>query len=197
MARGAALTDCDKKKIRHKLRKECERSWISHGYKKTNIKDLCSELGIGIGTFYMFYPSKEELFFETLEAIQHSLNNKFFGNILLRNPTKEGFIESIKELFREYCNKPFLYSTNSDDFISFSSKLQEEKLDKLKYDNIDFFRRAIEQAGLTLKVPEDIAFGVLSALLSTIYVKDTLSCICDSLTLFDFMLDNLMKDIFE
>lgn len=197
MARGPSLSEDDKMHLDEKLRKVCERNWTSHGYKKTNIKELCAELGIGIGTFYMLYPTKEDLFFATLEEIQNSLNKRFFDEILFNEPTKNGFAKSIKGLYREYHQKPFLYGTNSDDFISFSNKLPKEKLDQLKFDNVDFFQKAIDTANLTLKVSKDIAFGTFSALLSTISVKDTLSSICDNFVLFDFMLDILIKEIFE
>lgn len=198
MARGPALTEDSKKTLREQLRQTCERSWAIQGYKKTNVKELCRELGIGIGTFYMLYPTKEDLFIETLAEIQDALSREFFGNILEQEPNKAGFVKALKGLHRKYTEKPFLYRTNSEDFISFSSKLPEEKLGQLKYDNIAFFQTAIQQANLKLKVSREIAFSVFNALLLTANSQYTdASYSCDRAVLFDFMLDNLINDIFE
>lgn len=197
MARGPALSEDSKISLKEQLRQECECSWVAYGYKKTNIKGLCTKLGIGIGTFYMLYPTKEDLFIDTLDEIQRALNERFFGAILEREPNKEGFAKAFKDLQREYSEKPFLYRTNSEDFISFSSKLPEDKLEKLQYDNAAFFQESIERANLTLKTSKEIAFSVFNALLvapSSQEMRSSYSC--DSKVFFEFMLDNLINDIF-
>ena len=38
--------------------------FYSKGFKDTNISDITKMLGIGVGTFYNYYASKEKLFFE-------------------------------------------------------------------------------------------------------------------------------------
>lgn len=198
MARGPALTEMDKLDTKNRLMQACEKSWARQGYKKTNIKELCAKVGIGIGTFYMLYPTKEDLFIETLEEIQFALNRRFFDEILEHDPSKQGFAKSLKGLYKEYSELPFLYQTNSADFISFSNKLPKEKMDRLKFDNVEFFQKAIDRAGLRLKTSKEIAFGVLSALLSTISIKDTLTSFsCDNYALFDFMLEKLIDEIFD
>lgn len=52
-------------------------------------------------------------------------------------------------------------------------------------------------AHLRPKIDETKAFGVLSALLSTIATKQTISAMCDYVEVFDFMADNLVAEIFE
>ena len=111
--------------------------------------------------------------------------------------TKDGFAESMKELFKEYDSKPFLYNVNTPDFQSFITKLPEETIKKVKFDSFDFFRQAVHAAGLELKVEESKAYGILSALLSTINAKETLSVTCDYFAVFEFMVDSLVADIFE
>ncbi len=111
--------------------------------------------------------------------------------------TKEGFAQSMKKLFREYDSKPFLYNFNTPDFQSFVTKLPEEMIKKIKFDSFDFFRQIIYAANLRLKMEEAQAYGILSALLSTIRAKETLSVTCDCFTVFDFMVDSIVADIFE
>lgn len=190
------LSDTDKAEIRKRLESLCEEFWITQGYKKTNIKTLCEKAGISIGTFYTLYPAKEDLFSETIERIQRRLTEKLLETN--RNQqTREGFAQSLKELFREYDSKPFLYNVNTPDFQAFITKLPDEAIRKIKFDSFDIFRQAVSAAGLRLKVEEPQAYGILSALLSTISAKETLSVTCDYLAVFDFMADQLTADIFE
>ncbi len=196
MPSGPVLTETDKIKIRKNLQELCEHCWTVYGYKKTSIKELCTNAGISIGTFYTLYPTKEDLFFETIENIQERLTQKVL-DINQSNPTKEGFAWSMKELFREYDTKPFLYNVNTPDFQAFVTKLSDEAIEKIKFDSIEFFRKAVQTANLNLKIDEYEAYGIFSALLSTINAKETLSTTCDYLEVFDFMVDNLISSIFE
>lgn len=190
------LSDTDKENIRKRLKELCEECWITQGYKKTSIKSLCEKAGISVGTFYMLYPTKEDLFFETIETIQRRLEEKIFA-INRDRRTKDGFAESMKELFKEYDSKPFLYNVNTPDFQSFITKLPEETIKKVKFDSFDFFRQAVRAASLELKMEESKAYGILSALLSTINAKETLSVTCDYFAVFEFMVDSLVADIFK
>ena len=190
------LSDTDKENIRKRLKELCEECWITQGYKKTSIKSLCEKAGISVGTFYTLYPTKEDLFFETIETIQRRLEEKIFA-INRDRRTKDGFAESMKELFKEYDSKPFLYNVNTPDFQSFITKLPEETIKKVKFDSFAFFRQAVRAASLELKMEESKAYGILSALLSTINAKETLSVTCDYFAVFEFMVDSLVADIFK
>lgn len=190
------LSDTDKAAIRQNLEELCEEYWTLQGYKKTSIKHLCEKAVISIGTFYTLYPTKEDLFFDTIRNIQKKLTEKFLDTNK-NGQTKEGFAKSMKELFREYDSKPFLYNVNTPDFQLFASKLPDEAIEQIKFDSMDFFRQIIHTAGLKLKIEETQAYGIFSALLSTISAKETLCVTCDYLAVFDFMVDKLVADIFE
>ncbi len=190
------LSDDDKKAIRKRLGELCEECWIAQGYKKTSIKNLCDKAGISIGTFYTLYPTKEDLFSETIERIQIKLKEKVL-DINRRRQTKEGFAQSIKELLREYDSKPFLYNVNTPDFQSFVTKLPKETLEKIKFDSVEAFEQAAQAANLTLKMEPSQAYGILSALLTTTNAKETLSATCDFFAVFDCMADILVNSIFE
>lgn len=105
--------------------------------------------------------------------------------------------KAIKELFREFDSKPFLYDVNTPDFRAFVTKLSEQNMAEIKFESIAFFREVCQVAKLKPKIDEAKAFGVLSALLSTITTKQTLSVMCDYFEIFDFMLDNLVAEMFE
>ncbi|MFE4240192.1 TetR/AcrR family transcriptional regulator [Peribacillus butanolivorans] len=195
MAKGPkGFSELEKSVIKEKLRLECERSWAVYGYKKTNVGELCEKVGISVGTFYMCYNSKEALFVETVEALQNNLK-AFMQEMISKEPTKQGFANAIKLLYQEYEKNSFLYSVNSPDFLAFLNKLPQESVSKLKFDNENFFHENIESVGLNLLVSEEQAFSVISALLSILNVKEQLSY--NHVEVFNFMLDNIIDEIFE
>lgn len=196
MPLGPVLSEADKAEIKEKLERLCEQSWITSGYKKTSIKKLCLSAGISIGTFYTLYLTKEDLFFDTLSKIQNRLTKSLL-EICEKNPTKEGFAHAMKELFREYDSKPFLYNVNTKDFQAFVTKLPNEAVEKLKFDSVEFSKQVIKAARLELKIDESEAYGILSALLSTINAREALSKSCDYIAVFNFMVDNLIPSIFK
>lgn len=196
MSSKPVLSEDDKKNIKKKLQTLCEQLWVSQGYKKTSIKELCSKTEISIGTFYTLFSTKEELFFETVKTIQARLTDQFMQTVL-RGKNKDSLAKAIKELYREYDSKPFLYNVSSPDFRAFVTKLSEQNIEEIKFESIEFFREVCLRAQLTPKIDETKAFGVLSALLSTIATKQTISAMCDYLQIFDFMTDNLVEEMFE
>ena len=81
--------------------------------------------------------TKEDLFFETIETIQRRLEEKIFA-INRDRRTKDGFAESMKELFKEYDSKPFLYNVNTPDLQSFITKTPEEKIKQVKCASMEY-----------------------------------------------------------
>ncbi|MBR4038834.1 MAG: TetR/AcrR family transcriptional regulator [Clostridia bacterium] len=58
------FTDEQRRQIRERLRQSAQRHAICDGVIKTSLDTLTSEAGISKSSFYKFYESKEQLFFE-------------------------------------------------------------------------------------------------------------------------------------
>lgn len=196
MAKGSILTEEDKIALHGKLIAACEESWTKSGYKKTNIKALCNQVKISIGTFYALFPTKEDLFFDTLAHIQQRLEDNF-AKILDNQPNRNGFADALKMLFREYAANNFLYNTATPDFSAFVNKLPPEHIKALAISNEQFYLGIIDHPGLKLKVDKELAFGVFSALLSTIQLKEIAQVKHGPMEVFDFMTDQILGSIFE
>jgi AcrR family transcriptional regulator len=52
------------------LLKVGERLFAQHGYRDVSIKDITSSAGLGMGSFYTYFPSKEVFYSEILDAIE-------------------------------------------------------------------------------------------------------------------------------
>lgn len=190
------LSEEDKKNIKQQLLTLCEQLWVSQGYKKTNIKELCSRTGIAIGTFYSLFSTKEALFFETAKAIQVRLTEQFLQTVL-QGKNKSSLAKALKELFREFDSKPFLYNVNTPDFRAFAAKLSNDAMEELKFESITFFEEVCRATNLQPKTDTAKACGVLGALLSTVGTKQTLTAMYDYFEIFDFMVDHLIDELFE
>lgn len=190
------LSEMDKIHIKERLQTLCEQLWISQGYKKTSVKELCSKTEIAIGTFYSIFSTKEKLFFETVKAIQRRLTDQF-TQTMLQGENKDSLAKALKELFREFESKPFLYDVNTPDFRAFVTKLSQKDMEEIKFESIEFFREICRITKLTPKIDENKAFAVLSALLSTIMARQTISIMYDVHEVFDFMVDNIVTEMFD
>lgn len=190
------LSEKDKLRIKEDLQMLCEQLWISQGYKKTSVKELCSRTEIAIGTFYSIFTTKEDLFFETAKAIQGRLTSQFTQTVL-QGANKDSLAKALKELFREFESKPFLYDVNTPDFQAFVTKLSQQDMEAIKFESIEFFREVCRITKLTSKIDENKAFATLSALLSTIAARQTISTMYDVHEVFDFMVDHIVLEMFD
>ncbi|WP_373125096.1 TetR/AcrR family transcriptional regulator [Blautia producta] len=190
------LSEENKKNIKQNLLTLCEQLWVSQGYKKTSIKELCTSSQIAIGTFYSLFPTKEALFYETAISIQTRLKKQFFKTVL-QGCDKDSFASALKELFREFDSKPFLYDVNTSDFRAFITKLSDEEMEKIKFETMEFFKDVCQTAKLQPKLDIARTCGIISALLGMIGTKQTLEAMSDYFEIFDFMVDNLIKELFE
>ncbi len=75
-----ALTDNERDHIRQRLMEEAENCLRQYGVRKTTVDELTKKARIPKGTFYLFYESKELLFYDVLlkfhESIQQELLHK-------------------------------------------------------------------------------------------------------------------------
>lgn len=188
------FSDEEKVSISHRLLTECKSSWQKYGYKKTSIDTLCQNTGISKGAFYIFFESKEHLFYQVIKQTQAQLY-ELVEQHLSENPSKYGVAEALKEIFAEYCQSSFMYDTKSTDFLAFLNKLSEEQrneLNDLSYANAQFM---LHKPFLTLKIDEGFALSILTAMLATVSQKDNM--LSDVTEVFAFMIDNLIENIFE
>ncbi len=184
----------DIKQLKNNLRKACEYSWRTNGYKMTSIASLTKEVGISTGSFYRLYETKEELFFEVFTMIENRLKEEW-NKIIESNQGIDGFKEALKWLFREYTKYPRMYDFNNPDYILFLNKLSKENIKYLKENNENFFSDALDNSGLSLKISKEKAYRVFSTLLFTATMEKDFGY--DKYEVFEFLLDSSINKIFN
>jgi AcrR family transcriptional regulator len=97
--------------------------FISRGFKDTNVSDITNAVGIGIGKFYKYYASKEQLFIE----IFLDENEKLKKDIMLSVAPKDDPVEMVKLIMslniEGMRSNPILKEWYNRDFFS---KLEQE-----------------------------------------------------------------------
>ena len=126
-----SFTEREKENIKRSLREACKQSWTQYGYKKTSVDDLCKQVGISKGAFYLFFESKEALFCEVLCFVQEQICNTAL-EVIEKHKDKYGVAEALKLIYQEYDRNNFLYNSDSTDFTILMNKLSEEQAKKLR-----------------------------------------------------------------
>ncbi|MCK4258879.1 MAG: helix-turn-helix transcriptional regulator [Halanaerobiales bacterium] len=77
-----AFSDNEKKIIKNAIIEKGRELFGKYGFKKTAIGDLTKSTGISQGSFYSFFNSKEELYFEILEIEEQVIREKLLSEII-------------------------------------------------------------------------------------------------------------------
>lgn len=126
---GRQFSEAEKVDIRKLLITKGRELFGVKGLRKTTVEDITSEVGIAQGSFYAFFDSKEELYFEVLEieerAIWESLRSHLGGIRLDRKGFKQ-FLSASLDLIHE---NPFIRDlVQNDSYSKLLGKVPESKM---------------------------------------------------------------------
>ncbi len=189
-----SFTEREKENIRRSLREACKQNWTQYGYKKTSVDDLCSQVGISKGAFYLFFESKEALFCDVLCSVQEQICNAA-SKMMEEHQDKYGVAKALKFIYREYDKNNFLYDAASTDFTILINKLSEEQAKKIQESNYMSQQLFLSQPHLKFKVDVDLAMSIIYSLIMNIKNKDILPR--NHMETFDFMIDHLIDSLYE
>jgi AcrR family transcriptional regulator len=81
--------------VREAILDAAERLLERFGYRKTTIDDLAADAGIGKGTIYLHFPSKEEVFLGTVDRIVERLGERLVAIAARPGPPRERLREML------------------------------------------------------------------------------------------------------
>jgi len=124
------FSDKERQIITERLIEHAKNFLVTHGIRKTSVEDLTRAAGISKGAFYLFYNSKEELFFEIMEGMDREIRETVFGGdfVIPGMTPKESFKHKLREGLRFMEENPALGKFDNEDFMLLLRKLPEEKL---------------------------------------------------------------------
>jgi TetR/AcrR family transcriptional regulator len=95
------FSDDERDRIRRLLLDDGRDLFERYGLKKTTIADLTDAAGIADSTFYRFFDSKEELYFEILQREGHALADELVDNSLASEDDPQRAIATFMRLLVE------------------------------------------------------------------------------------------------
>ncbi len=131
--------------------------FTSKGFKDTNVSDITKMAGIGVGTFYNYYSSKEKLFLEIFIEENKKLKKSIMESVDLNNEP----LELIKQLmllnFSGMNSNPILKEWyNKDVFNKVEQQYREENGNNAVDFLYDNFKELIKKWQAEGKIRDDI-----------------------------------------
>lgn len=121
----------EKKVIKKSLLKEARKLFEKYGLQKTTVDEIVKAAQISKGSFYLFYQSKEELYFDVLETVEQEFKEKLFENVFKAGMDKhESFKLFLRQMAELLTTTPLYQEINSSNYELLLRKLPEETLKK-------------------------------------------------------------------
>jgi len=188
-----SFSDQERSIIKTKLYQFCEECWSKYGYKKTNIRELCARAGISTGAFYLFFPSKEHLFYETAQYVGDRIGAILYSAIP-ENPTKYDFAADLKKMFAEL-EKVEWYLTLQNELEQIVRKLPQGYIESTLVRDRTDLSGIIKMYRLVPKKDLDTIIKTFSLLSLSILHRELLGEGFDKAFL--FLLDITVENMFE
>ena len=154
--------------IRAKLRKKGGELFGAYGVRKTNVEELARAAGISKGAFYLFYESKEELFFELLEELEAAYQVAILKQIVEdQAPPRQRMKALLHKALAARQENMLLARLSQDENEYLFRKLPEERLQAHLRSDAEFaveFVAAWRQAGVTIASEPQMVSSLIRAL---------------------------------
>ena len=196
------FTKKEKKIIQNILIKKGWELFSTKGLKNTSITELTNAANIAQGSFYTFFNSKEELYFDILEIEESNSEQFMIDNIKSSNSSKEAIKKILKGSFQLFEANPLirrLYESNDYDLMI--RKLPPEKLENhQKEDTVRILNviKDMQQENEIINAKPEVIAGIFRAVMILYFHQDEIGIeiypeVLDLLA--DIVADGLVKEI--
>lgn len=158
--------------IRKDLLEAGRNSFSRFGIRKTTVDMLCREAGIAKGSFYRFFPSKEELFMELMEEEERKMREQLTEELRHTRSFAEAE-DCIVHTYRRAGESGILgLLTESGELAALARKLPEERLRQHRDNDEELsvaLIRIMEEAGFRTRLSADLISAMLRGLFTVTF----------------------------
>jgi AcrR family transcriptional regulator len=166
MPRG--FSEREKEGIRDNLLDKGRVFLTTYGVKKTNVEDLTRAVGISKGAFYLFYASKEELFFEVLGRFEDEYHAELLKVAVQPGVSSQSQVQDfLKRAFSVWRTNPLFTHFSQEEYEHLVRKLPEEKVRANLHKDRIFVGRLLDQwrdHGVVVGCSPEMFLGLMRAL---------------------------------
>ncbi|MFC7443067.1 TetR/AcrR family transcriptional regulator [Laceyella putida] len=167
---GKKFTEREKEQIRLQLLEIGKNMFGIFGLKKTSIASLTKAVGIAQGTFYLFFSSKEELYFEILGMEEEQVRQSLLTDYLTSPAfTKEEFKQFLQRAIAIIDTHPIFRQVYEEGVLEqLLRRLPPEKLEQHMAKDSNVFLPLIQrwqQEGKMVKLDPELIISVIRSLI--------------------------------
>lgn len=159
--------------IKSDIFKSGKAAFSTKGFKKTNIKEIAQSVGIGVGTFYNYYASKEQLFLEIYIQENENLKNELMESIDLEQEPMKVINQLIMRNIEAIHTNPILKEWYSQNFYKKLEQYYRNEGKKSMDSFRDFYMDLFKNWKAQGKIREDIDMDLLPAFFDSLVYIDT------------------------
>jgi AcrR family transcriptional regulator len=145
----------------------------TQGFKDTNVADITKKAGIATGTFYLYYPSKDELFMEIYLEENEKLKRAIMETVDPDGDPLIILLELIQKNMQGMAANPILREWYNKEVFN---KIEEKFRQSNGLERVDFlyhsFTEIIHKWQADGKMRRDIDSGMIMALFSVVVMVD-------------------------
>lgn len=154
----ARISTEQRKHIHETLLTQSKELFIQYGFSKTSIDDIVNACGIAKGSFYSYYPSKEELFYAVLRR-EEEIKNKIITEVMSESlPPKELLIRFFDISFKAIEENAFLQNLyQRGEYEKIVKKLPKKLIDDHAKEDLESslgFVKFLQEKGVAEDDPE-------------------------------------------
>ena len=135
-------SEVEKANIKRDLRLHAERSLFHKGVKGTSVDELVKLAIIPKGTFYLFYETKEALFFDVLVSFRHQMQDEMMA--MLQELDENHIVTSLTTVFayliENMYRRGIFRLLNEEEMHMISRKNEEDIYMRERKELLSFFR---------------------------------------------------------
>jgi AcrR family transcriptional regulator len=162
------FSEREKTIIRAKLLAKGKELFATYGIKKTNIEDLTNASGISKGAFYLFFESKEDLFFDLLTQFEAEFKSMMIEEITHgQAPPRERLRALLNQALGLLQDNALFARLGREDYEQLLRKLPEERVrEHLQQDteSAGDFVAAWQAQGITIACAPELVSALMRAL---------------------------------
>lgn len=162
-----SMTQKEKEHVKNRFYEKGKELLLSLGVKKTNVEDITRAAGMSKGSFYLYFTSKEEFFFDIFDGFHKKFKEEAFKAIGgkkgddLRNSLKGLLMDA----FMNEENAAFYLRSADLEYLLY--KLPPEQIASHLAEDNDMIIELIKHGGITMEENDAM---VLSNLMKTIFL---------------------------
>jgi AcrR family transcriptional regulator len=140
------FSEREREVIRARLLDQGRVFFRTYGVRRTNVEDLTRAAGISKGAFYLFFASKEELFFEIIERFQTEFQETFFQSLAQSDLSpRQRFRDLLVQAMQEWESNPMFGRFTREEYQHLLMKLPEERVQAHLKEDEAFAARLIQE----------------------------------------------------